>query len=139
MAKEQTGDGVYKRRGRKGYFISWIDAQGQRRHRKTGAHTLQQARAALAREKINVEQARVLGFNPPGSETFAEVSTRYLKYQKARLSLKAYDRTRGESKANSIPRSLARLQHSEGQTCNATSQSGSARCPLAQSSASLAS
>src|SRR5215813_6376586 len=88
-------DGVYQRQGRKGFFISWKDAGGKRRHRKTDAHTLQQARNALAAERLRVEQARTLGYNPPGSETFAALSTRYLRHQKARLSRKAYERSRG--------------------------------------------
>ncbi len=88
-------DGVYQRKGRKGFFISWRDASGKRRHRKTDAQTLQQARNALAAERLRVEQAKMLGFNPSGEETFSDVSTQYLKHQKARLSPKAYDRTRG--------------------------------------------
>ena len=88
-------DGVYTRKGRQGFFISWIDASGRRRQRKTDAHTLTQARNALAGERLRVEQAKMLGFNPPGSETFAEVSARYLKHQSARLSRKAYERTKG--------------------------------------------
>jgi integrase len=88
-------DGVYTRKGRSGFFISWIDASGKRRQRKVNAATLTQARNALAGERLRVEQARMLGFNPPGEETFSDVSARYLTHQKARLSLKAYDRTRG--------------------------------------------
>src|SRR5262245_22059743 len=37
----------------------------------------------------------MLGFNPPGSETFEDVSVRYLKHQRARLSVTAYELTRG--------------------------------------------
>jgi integrase len=88
-------DGVYTRKGRKGFFISWKDASGKRKHRKTDARYIEQARSALAAERVRVEQAKVLGFNPPGEETLGDVSARYLKHQKARLSLKAYDRTRG--------------------------------------------
>ena len=88
-------DGVYTRKDRPGFWISWIDASGKRRQRKTDACTLKQARNALAAERLRVEQARMLGFNPPGEETFSEVSARYLKHQAARLSTKAYDRTRG--------------------------------------------
>ena len=34
----------------------------------------------------------MLGHQPPGKDTFAEVADRYLKYQKARLTPHAYDR-----------------------------------------------
>lgn len=35
-----------------------------------------------------------LGFAPPGEETFAAVAKRFLAYQKARLTPRAYDRER---------------------------------------------
>ena len=44
---------------------------------------------------LRVEQAKMLGHNPPGQETFKEIADRYLKYQKARLSPKAYVREEG--------------------------------------------
>ncbi len=37
----------------------------------------------------------MLGYVPPGKETFAEIAPRYLKHQKARLTERAYERTRG--------------------------------------------
>lgn len=90
-----NSDGVYTRGDRYGYWISWTNAQGRRRFRKTNARTLQQARAARAAELVRVEQAKCLGFAPPGEETFAEVATRYLAHQKARLTPKAYQREEG--------------------------------------------
>jgi len=59
------------------------------------AQTLQQARAMLAAERAKAEKARVLGYTPPGKETFAETAPRYLRHQKPRLTLRAYERTRG--------------------------------------------
>jgi len=88
-------DGVYTRKDRPGYWISWIDFSGKRRQRKTDACTLKQARNALAAERLRVEQSKTLGYNPPGEETFLDVSVRYLKHQAARLSTKGFDRTRG--------------------------------------------
>jgi integrase len=94
--RKGRADGVYQRKDRgNSYWISWQDAQGRRRQRKTDAHTLEQARSALASERLRAETAKTLGFNPPGEETFSDVSAKYLKHQKARLSVKAYDRTRG--------------------------------------------
>ena len=90
-----NSDGVYTPKGRTGFWISWIDAQGRRRRRKTNAKTLQQARSARASELVKVEQARVIGFTPPGEDSFAEVSKRFLSHQKARLTPKAYDRESG--------------------------------------------
>jgi hypothetical protein len=73
MAKDR--DGVYTRPDREGYWISWQDAQGRRRWRKTEAKTLTLARQAVSNERVKAEQARVLGFAPPGDETFGEVAS----------------------------------------------------------------
>jgi integrase len=89
-----NSDGVYTRGDRKGYWISWTDAQGQRRFRRTNAQTLAQARAARAAELVKVEQAKVLGFTPPGEDSFASVAQRFVAYQEARLTPKAYERER---------------------------------------------
>lgn len=90
-----NSDGVYTRKDRTGYWISWVDAQGRRRHRRTNARTLQQARSIRAAELVRVEQARVIGFTPPGEGTFSEVATRFLAHQKARLTAHAYTREEG--------------------------------------------
>jgi integrase len=88
-------DGVYTRGDRAGYWITWSDVQGRRRRRLTNARTLAQARAARAAELVRVEQSKCLGFAPPGEETFADVATRFLAHQKARLTPKAYERETG--------------------------------------------
>jgi len=94
--EKKPRDGIYKRKDRhQEFWISWVDAQGKRRRRKTNAHNITQARAALNAERLRVEQARTLGFTPPDPGTLAEVSVKYLRHQKPRLSGKAYDRTRG--------------------------------------------
>lgn len=94
MAKKspQKRDGVYQRKDRPGFWITWTDAQGRRRQRKTDAANITQAKQIRAAELLRVEQAKMLGHQPPGKETFAEVAERYLKYQKARLAPKAYER-----------------------------------------------
>jgi integrase len=79
-------DGIYKRKDRPGYWISWNDAQGRRRYRKTNANSLKTAKEARSAELVRVEQSKVLGFMPPSEDTFKEVSERFLKYQKARLT-----------------------------------------------------
>src|SRR5262245_11082462 len=94
MAKKipQKRDGVYQRKDRPGWWISWTDAQGRRKYRKTNAQNVTQAKQIRAAELLRVEQARILGHAPPGEETFKEVAGRYLKYQKVRLTLAAYER-----------------------------------------------
>lgn len=88
-------DGIYTPKGRRGYWISWVDAQGRRRRRKTNARTLAQARSARSAELLRVEHNKALGFAAPGLEHVSEVTTRFLSYQKARLTAKAYTREEG--------------------------------------------
>src|SRR5262245_25249460 len=93
--KTRERDGVYQRADRPGFWISFADARGRRRRRKVaGAHTLQQARAALAAELQKVERARIYGIAPPSPEAFSAIATRYVKHQKARLTPAGYERTR---------------------------------------------
>lgn len=90
-----NADGIYTRKDREGYWMHWADAQGRRRWRKLNVGTLQQARKVRAAELVRVEQSRVLGFAPPGEDSFADVAARFLTHQKARLTSKAYERERG--------------------------------------------
>lgn len=105
MAKKaaQKRDGVYEREDRKGFWISWVDAQGRRRRRKTDAANITQAKQILSAELLRVEQSKMLGHAPPGKETFGEVAERYLKHQQARLTPKAYDREEGIVKKHLAP------------------------------------
>lgn len=92
-AKEKR-DGIYTREDRNGFWISWTDAQGRRRSRKTDAKNITQAKEIRSAELQRVERCRALGFTPPGAETFAAVAARFLSHQKARLTPKAFDRER---------------------------------------------
>lgn len=93
-AKKRDRDGVFTRKG--SFYISFTDAQGRRRQKKArGAHTLQQARNKRESEISDVEYALKYGIAPPTKETFGEIITRYLQHQKARLTPRAYERTRG--------------------------------------------
>src|SRR5947209_280504 len=102
-AKRAKRDGIYKRKDRPGLWISWIDAQGRRHRRKTDAQSTEQARKALSGELVKVEQAKVVGFTPPGEETFAVVAQKFLTYQKARLTPRAYEREQGIIEVHLIP------------------------------------
>src|ERR1017187_7814687 len=91
--KVKDRDGIYRRKDKPGtWWGSWIDASGKRRQRKLEARTLQQARTLLSAEKARVEKTVTLGYAPPSAETFAAVSTRFLKHQKARLTPAADNR-----------------------------------------------
>jgi len=94
--KTRERDGIFQRKDRPGTFYgSWTDATGRRRKRKLAAHTLTQARGLLNAEKARAEQQRTLGYASPGKETFCEILPRYLNHQEARLTPRAYERTRG--------------------------------------------
>src|SRR5262245_24363119 len=97
MAKkaQQKRDGIYEREDRPGFWISWTDAQGRRRRRKTDAANITQAKQILSNEQLRVEQAKLLGQLPPGPETFKQAAIKYLSHQKARLTRKAYEREEG--------------------------------------------
>ncbi len=93
-AKKRDRDGVFQRKG--AFYISFTDAQGRRRQKKArGAHTLQQARNKRESEISDVDYALKYGIAPPTKETFNEIVSRYLQHQKARLTPRAYERTRG--------------------------------------------
>jgi len=100
---KEKRDGVYTRKDRPGFWITWVDAQGRRRYRKTDAQNITQAKQIRAAELVRVEQAKALGFNPPGRETFAEVAARFLKHQKGMLTPKAYERESGIVEHHLIP------------------------------------
>jgi hypothetical protein len=44
----QKRDGVYTRKDRPGFWITWTDAQGDRRYRKTDAANITQAKQIIA-------------------------------------------------------------------------------------------
>jgi hypothetical protein len=78
--KAEKRDGVYTRPDRKGLWIFWVDAQDRRRRRKTDASNITQAKKILAAEQLRVERAKMLGHQPPGKDTFEEVTEHYLKH-----------------------------------------------------------
>jgi hypothetical protein len=81
-------------------------------------------------ELLKVEQAKILGFSPPGEETFGEVAKRFLFYQHARLTPKAYQRESGIVKdllSPFFPGKVADIRRVDSQRyVNVTSRSGKA-------------
>jgi len=100
--KKRDRDGVFIRRG--SYWISFVDSQGRRKQRKLkGVTSLTTAKSLRAKELENAEKARLLGYIPPTKDSFAQLAPRYLKYQQARLTPAAYERTRGIVEAHLKP------------------------------------
>jgi len=91
----RSGDGVYTRKDRPGFWISYKDAVGRRRRRKVEAATMEQAKRSRGSELVRAETARALGFTPPGKETFEEAAVQFLAHQRPRLTPANYERERG--------------------------------------------
>jgi len=96
MAKQRKRDGVYWRKDRRMYWISYVDARGNRQ-RKPGAESWEEAQQVL-REKLARDKEE--GNLKPGEvmacrDSFADVAGRFLAYQKPRLTPKAYQREEG--------------------------------------------
>lgn len=94
MAKKKDQDGVYTRADRPGYWISWIDANGVRRRRKTSAQTVADAKKIRAARMARAEKMKVLGVaEADTTTTFKATTDRYLAYQRPRISPQSYERT----------------------------------------------
>lgn len=103
MPKGRLGDGVIKRPGRAGWYITYYDQHGHRKQIKVEAKTRDEARKIRASIVHRVQQAKVLGIVPPGDDKFADVAEKYLTHQRARLTPKAYERTSGIVRNHLIP------------------------------------
>jgi integrase len=81
-------DGIYERKGRPGYWMSYVDEFGKRRQ-QYGGPTVTQAREK--REEIRtrareIKEALANGAPLPTEETFGAIAKRYIEYQRKRCS-----------------------------------------------------
>jgi integrase len=95
MPKAKERDGVYYRKDRSCWYVSYIDAQGKRVRQKVEAYTRQQAMDALRRIKTKEEIARTLGVRPASDITIEALFERYKRHQKARIRPTTYERLGG--------------------------------------------
>lgn len=95
MTKARARDGVYQRKDRPGWWVSYIDAAGDRQRRKVTAHTRRQAIDALSRIRTQEERARTLGVRPSSNITAEALFDRYKRHQKARIRPTRYERLDG--------------------------------------------
>ncbi len=98
MPKAKERDGVYYRKDRAAWAVSYIDASGERKRRVVAAHTRQQAVNVLSAIKTAEERARTLGVRPASEVTMADLFTRYKRYQKARIRPTTFERLGGHSR-----------------------------------------
>ena len=98
MPKQRKRDGLYWRKDRRAWWVSFIDAQGHRvRKPAPDVHTHDEAVTFRADERRQVREQRNL---KPGEvlvcrDTFADIANKYLAYQKPRLTPRAYIREAG--------------------------------------------
>lgn len=91
----RNGDGIYTRKDRPGYWISYKDADGRRRRRKVEAPNKTKAGGLRSGYVSREETAKALGIRPAGSETFAQVAQDYMTHQRPRISAANYRRECG--------------------------------------------
>jgi integrase len=104
MPKQRKYDGLYWRKDRKAWWVSYTDAQGHRIRKPAqnvdthdDAATHDEAGTFRADERRQVRTKRAL---KPGEvlackDSFADVADRFLAYQKPRLAPKSYEREAG--------------------------------------------
>ncbi len=95
MPKARARDGVYYRKDRAAWAVSYIDASGERQRKIVTAHTRQQAVDALSAIKTQEERARILGVRPASDVTMEDLLTRYKRHQKPRIRPTTYERLGG--------------------------------------------
>lgn len=86
-------DGVFERKDRAGWWVSYVDARGERKKEKVVAHTRKQALDVLSGIKARVQREEILGVREFPDTTTAELFSRYLKHQKARVTPATVERT----------------------------------------------
>jgi integrase len=85
MPKAKERDGVYYRKDRAAWAVSYIDASGERKRKVVAAHTRQQAVNVLSAIRTAEERARTLGVRPASEVTMADLMARYTRHQKPRI------------------------------------------------------
>ena len=82
-AKER--DGVFQRKDRSGWWVSYVDASGKRKKEKVTAHTRTQAMTLLTQIKTRIERESILGVKSASEITTADLLKRFKTHQKAHL------------------------------------------------------
>jgi len=95
MPKQRKRDGTYWRKDRKQWWVSYVDAQGERvrepapdAQNHEEAQTYREDKRRQVREQHNLKPGEVLACR----DSFADVADKFLAYQKPRLTPKAYER-----------------------------------------------
>ncbi len=92
MSKVASRDGVFQRSDCKGWYASYVDANGIRRKKRVQAQTRSQAVDALGLIKAKVQKESLTGVKQVSDMTLAELFTRYKRYQRTRVVQTTLDR-----------------------------------------------
>lgn len=95
MPKAKERDGVYYRKDRAAWAVSYIDASGKRQRRTVVAHTRPQAVGVLETIKAAEQSARILGVRPASDVTTVALMESYKRHQKSRLRATTFARLDG--------------------------------------------
>ena len=95
MPKAKERDGVFQRKDRRGWWVSYIDASGRRHKEKVTAHTRTQALAALSAIRTREEKDRILGVKAASDISTEDLLARYKRHQKTRLRPTTFQRLDG--------------------------------------------
>jgi hypothetical protein len=95
MPRAKERDGVFQRKDRGGWWVSYVSASGRRSKKKVVAHTRTQALMALAAIKTREQRDRILGVKEESEIVTAELLARYKRHQKTRLRPTTFDRLEG--------------------------------------------
>ena len=95
MPKTKERDGVFQRRDRSGWWVSYIDSSGKRRKEKVTAHTRTQALNALSALRTREEKGRILGVKAASEISTEDLLARNKRHQKARLRPTTFERLEG--------------------------------------------
>jgi integrase len=85
MPRAKERDGVFQRKDRSGWWVSYVDASGKRKKEKVTAHTRTQAMTALSQIKTRIERESILGVKSASEITTADLLKRFKTHQKAHL------------------------------------------------------
>ncbi len=95
MPKARERDGVYYRKDRGSWWVSYNDATGKRVRERVEAHTRKQAVDALSLIRTREERARDLGVRPASDISTADLMARYSRHQKPRIRPTTFARLGG--------------------------------------------
>lgn len=95
MPRAKQRDGVFQRKDRSGWWVSYVDGSGKRKKEKVTAHTRTQAMTLLSQIKTRIEKESILGVKSASDITTADLLKRFKAHQKTHLRATTFVRLGG--------------------------------------------